>query len=249
MNQELPPGWYQNGEGERRYWDGQQWLTPESASVPAVPTEPDETATGDGISVNDDEMLEPASRKRSKTPLLIASGVGAVALAGIASFLLLSPSAAATAEQECTDEVLNSLRSPNTATFSDYEIGMVVERYEYLAAVIFIDLAELLEEDIGGVGASDIIDQLGDGIATADDVDSSAMTDWADSEDGREILITTGYVDSENGFGAVVHSEFVCMYDPDGDGESTKLLTLGDTAVNPDAVTDLTAEFSEYDKG
>jgi hypothetical protein len=48
MNQSTPPGWYPDGQGGQRWWDGNQWtehtLPPDTSDRPSAPAQPDQPA-------------------------------------------------------------------------------------------------------------------------------------------------------------------------------------------------------------
>jgi hypothetical protein len=51
MTQSTPPGWYPDGQGGQRWWDGNQWtehtLPPETSDRPAAPEQPAQPAASD----------------------------------------------------------------------------------------------------------------------------------------------------------------------------------------------------------
>lgn len=81
MNHNLPPGWYANEDGVRKYWTGQDWITPaanESSPVtPAVtPSAPADPANSGDVAASVPPAVE---RRRPRRTKLLVGALGAVA--------------------------------------------------------------------------------------------------------------------------------------------------------------------------
>ncbi len=224
MNEQLRPGWHTNERGEQQYWDGQQWLASDAGTPsPNVPP------------------------KRRKAPWLVGAGAGAVAMVVAGVYLGSSPSPETAAQDGCTDAVLDELETPNSAVFSDYQTGPMLERFDYMTAVLLLRLAAEHGEDFRGFNASDILEETGAQHPAREEIEDSPMGAWAASDDFRELSVTTGWVDWEIDGGETAHREFVCLYDPEGDGADTSLLALGHNPVSAHVIFDLREEFAKYD--
>ena len=65
MTQSTPPGWYPDGQGGQRWWDGNQWtehtLPPESSDRPAAPEQPAQPGPSDQTQVRPGGPEQPAA--------------------------------------------------------------------------------------------------------------------------------------------------------------------------------------------
>lgn len=241
MTEGLMPGWYSGQDNVKRYWDGHQWLTPsnEAATMDHSTEETPEPELG-----TEEPQAEPATTagKRKRWPL-VAAAAGIVALGGggTAYALLSGPSTTQITEM-CTDDVKAALKSPNTAEFTEIEVSGVHERYEYFAALLLMETLGDLDA-FDGLGPTDVIVAL-----ELDEVDhepeiAEKLEAWG-ATDGSKMRLVTGYVDSQNGYGAMVHSEFTCLFD----GETAVTLSIGDNVRNADhrgELVDNIAAFSD----
>ncbi|WP_291380095.1 DUF2510 domain-containing protein [Demequina sp.] len=97
-----PAGWYDDGSGRQRYWDGAQWTEhfAPAAPVPSAPLSgpavPSATTAGYGAehygALGSQAPATSAPRKKSRVGLYIGLGVGALLLVGVGvvlAFVLL----------------------------------------------------------------------------------------------------------------------------------------------------------------
>lgn len=194
MVEGLAPGWYTNDEGERRYWTGEIWVSPE---------EPDgvtdsEVAESPSQSVTP-EAVEPLSgaRSRSKRTVIIASiSVLAVALVGAGAYWFVSrASTESLAIEACEAELLNTLKAPGTAALQDSE----VQSYSsHLMDIWF-------EYEAEGRESMDFDEALRTSVEIAvEQKDKEAV-------EGTATRIVVGSVDAENGFGSLERSDWTCL--------------------------------------
>ena len=72
MTQSTPPGWYPDGQGGQRWWDGNQWtehtLPPEGSDRPAAPEQPAQPGPSDVTQVRPPAAQEPPGGDRPAAP-------------------------------------------------------------------------------------------------------------------------------------------------------------------------------------
>lgn len=193
MAEGLAPGWYTNDEGERRYWTGESWVTPE-AETPTEGT--DESASESALPPIED--AQPTNSKpRSKKPVIITSvSVLALALIGAGFFWFESrASTESLAIEACEAQLLNTLKAPSTAVLHDSE---VLDYSSHLMDSWFAYKAEGREK----------ID-FDEALRTS--VDIAAEQKKNEPMEGSATRIVAGSVDAENGFGATERSDWRCF--------------------------------------
>ncbi|AJW80114.1 hypothetical protein VO01_14175 [Clavibacter michiganensis subsp. insidiosus] len=97
---------------------------------------------------------------------------------------------------ECTTQLLSQLKSPSTAQLSELE---TLDREEY-ATHLITNINELLGEELDSETPLDL-GELGEKTRAKMD---------KDAENGKVDWIVVGAVDSQNGFGAMVRSDWTC---------------------------------------
>jgi len=202
MSQLPPAGWYEHPNGTPQYWNGEEW-------VPAAATNAD-TAADESVRRLDTSahLLEPsaesngrrADRGKSKRRIIIASSVAAAVVIGsaITAGLVVYNSGAPERDSlaECTTELLSQLKSPSTAQLSELK---TLDREEY-ATYLITNIKELLGDELDADTPLDL-GELGE--------ETRARMDQ-DAENGKVDWIVVGAVDSQNGFGAMVRSDWTC---------------------------------------
>ncbi|OQJ58890.1 hypothetical protein DZF92_06315 [Clavibacter michiganensis subsp. insidiosus] len=120
--------------------------------------------------------------------------IGSVITAGLVVYRSGAPERDSLAE--CTTQLLSQLKSPSTAQLSELE---TLDREEY-ATHLITNINELLGEELDSETPLDL-GELGEKTRAKMD---------KDAENGKVDWIVVGAVDSQNGFGAMVRSDWTC---------------------------------------
>lgn len=219
MSEGLAPGWYTSEDGNRRYWDGQQWLMPEQ---PAQTTTPESTVLGIDASATDDAASAPAVKKRRG--LLVAAVIGAVTVVGGGAawwFGTTNDRLDTRAIAECEDALLGMLKNPTATVFYDSATQSSVEYYSSRA------MSQYAMSLVSGGYSDSELDEMGTRV---DDFIAGIESDEKDElAQGIRQRVVYGEVDAQNGFGAVTREEWACSIKVvDGELGTPIVLTFGD---------------------
>ena len=201
----LTPGWYDDETGARRYWDGTIWLSPAPDTVPVqAVTHANHDQAAPEITANDPETPAPAPVATGMSALqrMLLIGGGAFALVVVAAIVTTSLVVGAGSQQReaaarCRTEVVDSLKSPATATLSNVKTLDRIGYVQYSLKALY----KLVGEDPNGDGAKDSTKLLNENAQKQID---------AEAKLGQETWFVVGAVDSENGFGAMVRNTWTC---------------------------------------
>ncbi|WP_144407233.1 DUF2510 domain-containing protein [Clavibacter michiganensis] len=200
---QLPPaGWYERPDGTPQYWNGAEWVPAPATSADAeiVGSEPRLETSAQAIEPSEESSGRTAGRGRRTRRIVIASSVAAAVVIGsvITAGLVVYRSGAPERDSlaECTTQLLSQLKSPSTAQLSELE---TLDREEY-ATHLITNINELLGEELDSETPLDL-GELGEKTRAKMD---------KDAENGKVDWIVVGAVDSQNGFGAMVRSDWTC---------------------------------------
>lgn len=263
MTEGLLPGWYSGPDGTRRYWDGQQWLTPEGSQGSAT-SHSEEITNAEQAEVQipslqahpvggSDPVVgvdQPSKRKRwpwiagAAVVVLVGTGLAAVSVAG-------RESPAEYAEAQCQGLVTENLKSPNTAVFQDLEVKPLGDSLIEVGALMVLNVLADGDVDLGNAGPKELMEALAQDetqshIEETEQEIRGQVGRWAVDNPGRVILSVSGYVDSENGFGATVHSEFSCIYDEQDGSREVYITSIGSDVYRIDSVEEIVDAVGEY---
>jgi len=193
MAEGLAPGWYTNDEGERRYWTGESWVTPEADA----PTEGTDEGTSESAPPPVEDAQPTSPKPRSKKPVIVTTiAVVAVVLAVAGAWWFTSrPTVDDLAIEACETKILGILKSPSTAVLGESEI----RSYSKHAMDIWF------EADALGRTTKNFEEALDGSVEGAVEVEAR------DATNNTATRIVVGAVDAENGFGANERSDWRCI--------------------------------------
>jgi len=225
------PGWYKSADGTDSYWDGRNWHTRVKHETPQpAPTHTSDPDVAVAMESEDRDQAgapAPAKKRRRALVLTIAIAIVLICVAGAAVYWFFGrQDANAWAMEVCQSEVTDMLKSPKTAEYSDVSVYPLEERYYLFPTLLFTGFLEADEIDI-----EDAVDAL---ELDREEYNGQAAT-WLESQPGRDVRIVTGTVNSQNGFGATVESDFVCLYDyPEGGEQTMRVVAFDNKFIDSD---------------